>query len=114
MFRLCADPEANVQSAVTFLDNLVKDIVAAAGPSRFSVQAFVPKLRDYLRVVNPSKRQFLISWISVLDSVPEFHLVAYLPLLLDGLMTMLSDGNREIRLAAHKLLVEFLGELADR
>jgi vacuole morphology and inheritance protein 14 len=24
MFRLCADPEANVQNAVTFLDNLVK------------------------------------------------------------------------------------------
>lgn len=102
MFRLCADSEANVQNAVTFLDNLVKvrgrlgawtawfrkvahvqaidllccsvsqsrpivldfpgraptaaavqDIVTAS--PQFSVDAFIPKLRDYMRVTNPYK-----------------------------------------------------------
>ena len=62
MFRLCADSESSVQSAVQFLDNLVKDIVTAS--SHFNVDAFIPKLRDYLRVINPHKRQFLISWIT--------------------------------------------------
>lgn len=33
----------------------VKDIVTAS--PHFDVAAFIPKLRDYLRVVNPNKRQ---------------------------------------------------------
>ena len=92
-----------MQNAVQFLDNLVKDIVTAS-PS-FNIDAFIPKLRDYLRVVNPHKRQFLVSWISVLDSVPDLDVLAHLPELLDGLMNMLSDPNREIRVAAHKAMM---------
>lgn len=109
MFRLCADSETNVQNAVQFLDNLVKDIVTAS--PNFNIDAFIPKLRDYMRVVNPYKRQFLISWIMVLDSVPDLDMLGYLPDLLDGLMNMLSDQNREIRVAAHKAMMEFLVEI---
>ncbi|WIA13429.1 hypothetical protein OEZ85_007009 [Tetradesmus obliquus] len=109
MFRLCADSETNVQNAVQFLDNLVKDIVTAS--PHFSVEGFIPRLRDYLRVTNPYKRQFLISWVSVLDSVPDLDMLAYLPQLLDGLMNLLSDPNREIRVAAHKCMMEFLVEI---
>ena len=86
-----------------FLDNLIKDIVTAS--YEFNVDSFIPKLRDYMRVVNPYKRQFLISWIAVLDSVPDLDILAYLPELLDGLMNMLSDQNREIRVAAHKAMM---------
>jgi hypothetical protein len=35
----------------------------------------------------------------------------YLPQLLDGLMNLLSDPNREIRVAAHKCMMEFLVEI---
>jgi hypothetical protein len=38
-------------------------------------------------------------------------MVGYLPELLDGLMTMLSDPNREIKVAAHKAMMEFLVEI---
>mmetsp|Transcript_2306 Transcript_2306/g.5914 ORF Transcript_2306/g.5914 Transcript_2306/m.5914 type:complete len:925 (+) Transcript_2306:104-2878(+) len=110
MFRLCADAEANVLNAVQFLDNLVKDIIAAS-PASFNMAGFVPKLRDYLRVAHPNKRMFLVSWITVLDSVPDLDLLVYLPQLLDGLMAMLSDPNREIRVAAHKAMMEFLIEI---
>jgi hypothetical protein len=41
----------------------------------------------------------------VLDSVPDLDLLVYLPQLLDGLMAMLSDPNREIRVAAHKAMM---------
>ncbi|KIZ00332.1 putative Protein VAC14 like protein [Monoraphidium neglectum] len=121
MFRLCADSESNVQNAVTFLDNLVKDIVTAS--PQFSVDAFIPKLRDYMRVTNPYKRQFLISWVAVLESVPDLDLLAYLPELLDGLLNLLSDPNSpsslggievekaEIRVSAQKVLMEFLVEI---
>lgn len=109
MFRLCADSENNVQNAVQFLDNLVKDIVTAS--PNFNVNAFIPKLRDYMRVVNPFKRQFLISWMTVLDSVPEIDMLMHLPDLLDGLMNMLSDPNKEIRVSASKAMMEFLVEV---
>lgn len=109
MFRLCADPESNVQNAVQFLDNLVKDIVAAS--PRFNIEQFIPKLRSYLRVTHPNKRQFLISWITVLGGLPDLDMLTYLPELLDDLMAMLSDSNREIRVAAHKAMMEFMIEI---
>jgi hypothetical protein len=52
--------------------------------------------------------------VSVLDSVPDLDLLAYLPQLLDGLMNLLSDPNREIRVAAHKCMMEFLVEIQVR
>jgi hypothetical protein len=38
----------------------MQDIVAAH-PARFNISAFIPKLRDYMRVTHPSKRHFLAS-----------------------------------------------------
>jgi vacuole morphology and inheritance protein 14 len=49
--------------------------------------------------------------VSVLDSVPDLDMLTYLPQLLDGLMNLLSDPNREIRVAAHKCMMEFLVEI---
>eukprot|EP00201_Polytomella_parva_P000025 CAMPEP_0175039508 /NCGR_PEP_ID=MMETSP0052_2-20121109/630_1 /TAXON_ID=51329 ORGANISM="Polytomella parva, Strain SAG 63-3" /NCGR_SAMPLE_ID=MMETSP0052_2 /ASSEMBLY_ACC=CAM_ASM_000194 /LENGTH=479 /DNA_ID=CAMNT_0016301383 /DNA_START=141 /DNA_END=1576 /DNA_ORIENTATION=+ len=109
LFRLSADSESNVQNAVQFLDSLVKDVVTAC-PS-FDVHAFIPKLRDYLRVVNPHKRQFLISWVVLLNSIPDLDMISYLPQLLDGILAILSDVNREIRQAAFGCLHEFLVDL---
>ena len=63
----------------------------------FSVEAFIPLLRERLAVLNPYVRQFLVGWITVLDGTPDIHMVEWLPHLLDGLLNMLSDPNREIR-----------------
>ena len=79
-----------------------QDIVTAS--PNFNIGAFVPALKECLTVMNPFKRQFLISWITVLDSVPESDLLLYLPDLLDGLFAMLSDPNRELKQAVHKAL----------
>ena len=40
---------------------------------------------------------FRVGWITVLDSVPDIDMLAYLPDIMDGLLNMLSDPNREIR-----------------
>lgn len=80
----------------------IQDIVTAS--YALDLDEFIPKLREYLTVVNPYKRQFLISWISVLASVPDIDMLQYLPELLEGLMGMLSDTNREIRQATGKAL----------
>jgi hypothetical protein len=59
----------------------------SAVPHRaFSLPRFIPLLSDRIYVVSPFTRSFLVSWISVLDSVPELELITYLPHLLDGLL----------------------------
>lgn len=80
----------------------MQDIVTAS--YALDLDEFIPGLKEYLTVINPYKRQFLISWISVLASVPDIDMLQYLPELLEGLMGMLSDSNREIRQAAGKAL----------
>jgi hypothetical protein len=52
----------------------------------FSLPRFIPLLSDRIYVVSPFTRSFLVSWISVLDSVPELELITYLPHFLDGLL----------------------------
>ena len=52
----------------------------------FSLAHFLPLLKERIYVQNPFTRSFLVSWITVLDSVPELELITYLPEFLDGLL----------------------------
>ena len=52
----------------------------------FSLANFIPLLADRIYVLSPFTRSFLISWIGVLDSVPDLEMVSYLPQFLDGLL----------------------------
>ncbi|KAA3453297.1 protein VAC14-like protein isoform X1 [Gossypium australe] len=107
--KLSADSDANVQSAAHLLDKLVKDIVTES--DQFSIEEFIPLLRERMNVLNPYVRQFLVGWITVLDSVPEIDMLGFLPDFLDGLFNMLSDSSREIRQQADSALSEFLLEI---
>ncbi|KAK9805928.1 hypothetical protein WJX73_005859 [Symbiochloris irregularis] len=109
LFRLCADNDSAVHQATTFLDNLMKDIATAS--TSFDMAGFVPQLREYLTVLDSKKRMFLISWVTVLASVPDIDMLAHLPELLAGLLDALQDDLREVRTAASKALQEFLIEI---
>ena len=37
-----------------------------------------------MNVLNPYVRQFLVGWITVLDSVPDIDMLGFLPDFLDG------------------------------
>jgi vacuole morphology and inheritance protein 14 len=52
----------------------------------FSLAHFIPLLRERIYVVSPFTRSYLVTWINVLDSVPELELISYLPEFLDGLL----------------------------
>lgn len=57
------------------------------GPRKaFSLAHFIPLLRERIYVVSPFTRSYLVSWITVLDSVPELELISYLPEFFDGLL----------------------------
>ncbi|MBA0689122.1 hypothetical protein Goari_006862 [Gossypium aridum] len=64
-----------------------------------------------MNVLNPYVRQFLVGWITVLDSVPDIDMLGFLPDFLDGLFNMLSDSSHEIRQQADSALSEFLQEI---
>ncbi|KAG0581787.1 hypothetical protein M758_3G007100 [Ceratodon purpureus] len=107
--KLSADSDPNVQSAAHLLDRLVKDIVTES--DQFSIEEFIPLLRERMNVLNPFVRQFLVGWITVLDSVPDIDMLGFLPDFLDGLFNMLSDSSHEIRQQADQALAEFLQEI---
>ena len=59
-------------------------------------------------------RQFLVSWISLLDSVPDSQMVEHLPEFLDPLFNILDDPCPEISTLCDNLLGEFLSHIIDK
>jgi len=80
-----------------------------AGPD--VARRVVPLLRAHMGVFNPYVRQLLVGWIAALDAVPGVDVLDHLGDLLEGLFDMLSDGNREVRHAAHSALTGFLAQI---
>ncbi len=77
----------------------------------FSLARFIPLLAERMYVLSPFARNYLVSWITVLGSVPELELVSYLPAFLDGLLKYLSDPNTDVRVATANVLADFLREI---
>jgi hypothetical protein len=67
---------------------LSQDIVTEG--DQFSIEEFIPLLRERMNVLNPFVRQFLVGWITVLDSVPDIDMLGFLPDFLDGKASGLS------------------------
>lgn len=80
-------------------------------PTAFSLPRFIPLLKERIWVINPFTRQFLVGWITLLDSIPDLELVAYLPDFLGGLLKFLSDPNRDVHVATRNCLDKFLNEI---
>lgn len=104
--KLAADPDQNVKNASELLDRLVKDIVTES--ATFNLVGFMPLLRERVYATNTFARQFIISWVSVLDAVPDIDLIIFLPEILDGLFHILEDPTLEIKKTCETVLGEFL------
>lgn len=136
--RLGADSELSVKNGAELLDRLVKDIVAESAasyvsvleappafdddktsmenqhihlPTAFSLPRFIPLLKERIWVINPFTRQFLVGWITLLDSIPDLELVTCLPEFLGGLLKFLGDQNVDVRTATQSCLDKFLNEI---
>lgn len=139
--KLAADTELSVKNGAELLDRLVKDIVSESAatyasmlvpkegvvggaesedvspdqsveaPTAFSLPRFIPLLQERIHVLNPFTRTFLVSWITLLDSIPDLELVAYLPSFLGGLLKFLSDPNQDVHTTTKVALDRFLTEI---
>lgn len=104
--KVVADPDQNVKNGADLIDRQLKDIVTES--SSFDLVAFIPLLRERMYTRNPFARQFIVSWIALLDNVPDIDMIVFLPELLDGLFTILGDPTLEIRRLCETVLSEFL------
>ena len=75
---------------------ICQDIVTESSQN-FNLEAFIPLLKERVYVKNSFARQYVISWISILNAVPEINMINYLTDILDGLFTMLDDNTIEIQ-----------------
>ncbi|CAL1687419.1 unnamed protein product [Lasius platythorax] len=104
--KLACDSEQSIKNATELLDRLMKDIVTESG--LFDLVGFMPLLRERIYTKNPFGRQFVISWVSVLDAVPNMDFIIFLPEILDGLFKILEDPTPEIKKVTDTVLGEFL------
>lgn len=95
-----------IYSCICSVSFFLQDIVTES--SNFDLEGFMPLLRERMFTKTSFARQFIISWISVLDAVPDIDLIKYLPELLDGLFKMLDDQSLEVKKMCETVLGEFL------
>ncbi|TDG42934.1 hypothetical protein AWZ03_010639 [Drosophila navojoa] len=105
--RLVTDSDQMVKDGSELLDRLLKDIVTESYET-FNLEAFIPLLRERMYVNNPFARQYVISWISILNAVPDINMVNYLTEILDGLFVMLEDNTPEIQPMCENTISQFL------
>lgn len=79
----------------------------------FSLPRFIPLLSQRIYVRSSAARQFLVSWMCVLDSIPDLELISFLPEFLDGLIRCLNDVSEDVRVATMGLLDDFLLEIKE-
>ncbi|KAI1438169.1 vacuole morphology and inheritance protein [Xylaria sp. CBS 124048] len=80
-------------------------------PTAFSLPGFIPLLKERIWVLNPFTQTFLVGWITLLDSIPDLELVAFLPEFLGGLLRFLSGSNTDVRAVTQNCLDKFLNEI---
>lgn len=125
-----------MKNGAELLDRLVKDIVAESAasyvsvlqlsekdaldsdtldeadlPTAFSLPRFIPLLKERIHVIGPFTRNFLVSWLTLLDTIPDLELVTYLPEFLEGLIKFLGSPNKDVNVATQGLLDRFLAEI---
>lgn len=125
-----------MKNGAELLDRLVKDIVAESAasyvsvlqlseketadsddphdtelPTAFSLAKFIPLLKERIHVIGPYTRNFLVSWLTLLDTIPDLELVTFLPEFLEGLIKFLGGPHRDVNVATQGLLDRFLSEI---
>lgn len=57
-------------------------------------------------VLDPQAREFLVSWVMVLQSVPGVTFVPYLPRLLDGIFGVFSGNDPKLQVRMNLLTID--------
>lgn len=99
------------QTTVKDVNGQVLQLQPQQEPTAFSLPKFIPLLMERIYAINPFTRIFLVSWITLLNSVPDLELISYLPAFLSGLIIFLSDTHSDVRIITQSALDVFLHEI---
>ncbi|CAH8869795.1 unnamed protein product [Trichobilharzia szidati] len=107
--RGVSDSDSTVRPGAMHCDRLLKEIIVETDIS--DLTDVVALLKERIYTNNPYTRQFIVSWITTLYSIPGLRVCVYLPQLLDGLFRILGDPNPDIRRQCELLLTDLLKEI---
>ncbi|VDQ09155.1 unnamed protein product [Trichobilharzia regenti] len=93
--RGVSDSDSTVRPGALHCDRLLKEVIVETDIS--DLTDVVALLKERIYTNNPYTRQFIVSWITTLYSIPGLRVCVYLPQLLDGLFRILGDPNPDIR-----------------
>lgn len=138
--KLVADVENNVKNAADILDRLIKDLVCDKSTNyvsvlntnvnnvttipnsstqhyeiqstkAFSLPKFIPLLKERIYATNTYTRLFIVSWLILLDSIPDLELISYLPSFFDPLLSYLKSPLKDVRIITENFLKLLLQEI---
>lgn len=106
LVRLAMDADQNVKNGSEMLDRIMKDIVSES--ATFDLTAFIPVLREKLYCNNHWAQTLVVSWVSVLHTVPDVDTLSFLSEILDGLFFILEAPKSEVKKMCEVVVGEFL------
>ena len=109
------DLQEEVKDAAIFLDKSLQTILHSALSSMspeiiyqdFNLKEFIWIVKIKIKSQNPSIREFLIRWITNLNEVITVDLLSYLPEILEDLLFMLGDKEKNLRKSTEECLSNF-------
>ena len=111
IIRMCEDSDMSIREASNLVDKLIKDIIIE-NPT-FNIVNLVEIIRERIYALTANTRKMNLSWISFLDSVPDIDLLIFIQDILDGLLKISCDSNKDIRRTAEVILCEFFEKIKD-
>ena len=136
--KLVADVENSVKNAADILDTLIKDIVCDKATNyisiinknidiidnnsnvqsyeqqstkAFSLEKFIPLLKERIYATNTYTRLFIVSWLILLNSIPDLQLISFLPSFLDPLLSYLKSPLKDVKILTENFLKLLLQEI---
>lgn len=109
IMALCEDTDQNVREATHLIDKLIKDIVIEY--PTFDIVTFVGMIREKIYALQMNTRKIILGWINFLNSVPEIDMLIFIQDILDGLLKIACDPNKEIRRHSESILSEFQNKI---
>lgn len=111
---LCTGIDKDVKKATKKLDSLLKTIVVEceASAKLFSSEQFMELIKEMATGTGiPYVQRMIVSWLTVLDSIPDFNLFSFIPNFLEGLFLMLRNRDLKLHNEALTLTKDLLAEI---
>lgn len=105
------DNDSTVQEAAKIMDKLMKDIIIE-NPT-LNVASFIDLIRQRIYALTPNTRKLILSWIDFLISVPDIDLVIFIQDILEGLLKIACDTNKDIRFVSETILCKLYDQITE-